>query len=493
MTVALVGAGPGDPGLLTVRAAELIARADVILYDRLIPVEALAGARPDAELVYVGKQGGGPQMPQEEINRLLLEHGRAGRSVVRLKGGDPFVFGRGGEEALVCHEAGIPFEIVPGVTAGVAAPAYAGIPVTHRELASGVAFVTGHEDPAKPDSALDWPALAAFPGTLVFYMGVRELPRIAAQLVAGGRGADEPVAVVERGTLPGQRTLLATLADVAERAAAEGLRAPAITLVGAVAGLRAQLQWLEARPLHGHTIAVTRARPQASALAARLRELGAEVVEAPAIRIRPVEAELPPLSTYDLVCVTSPNGAHALWAALAAAGLDARALAGRALAAIGPGTARALGEHGLRPDVVPERSVAEGLVEALAGTPLRRVLIVRGAEGRDVLPDALRGRGAAVDLLVLYETVAEPLDAVTARAAAAADYVTFTAASTVRHFLAAAGRPTGPRLASIGPATSAALREAGLEPDLEADPHTPDGLVAALLADARTRGGTVPL
>ena len=292
-TVHLVGAGPGDPGLLTVRAAELIARADVILYDRLIPAAALDGARAGAELVYVGKQGGGPQMPQEEIHRLLLAHAGAGRDVVRLKGGDPFVFGRGGEEALVCLEAGIPFEVVPGVTAGVAAPAYAGIPVTHRELASGVAFVTGHEHPDKPETALDWPALAAFPGTLVFYMGVRALPRIAEQLVAGGRPADEPVAVVERGTLPGQRTLLATLADVAERAAAERITAPAITLVGPVAGLREQLAWLERRPLHGRTVAVTRARPQASALAARLRELGAEVVEAPAIRTRALEAALP--------------------------------------------------------------------------------------------------------------------------------------------------------------------------------------------------------
>jgi len=495
MTVALVGAGPGDPGLLTVRAAELIARADVILYDRLIPAEALSGARADAELVYVGKQGGGPQMPQEEIHRLLLEHGHAGRSVVRLKGGDPFVFGRGGEEALVCLEAGIPVEVVPGITAGIAAPAYAGIPVTHRELASGVAFVTGHERGeagderseagAKPDSALDWPALAAFPGTLVFYMGVRALPRIAAQLIAGGRRPDEPVAVVERGTLPGQRTLLATLADVGERAADAGIRAPAVTLVGAVAVLGAQLAWREQQPLHGRTIAVTRARPQASALAARLRELGAGVVEAPAIAIRPTGAQLPDLAGYDLIAVSSPNGAHALWERLGAAGLDARALAGCAVAAIGPGTARALADHGIRPDVVPERSVAEGLVEALAGTPVERALLVRGREGRDVLPDALHERGATVDLLVLYETVAEPLDAATASAAAAADYVTFTSASTVRHFLAAAGPLEGPRIASIGPATSAALREAGLAPDLEADPHTPDGLVAALVADAR--------
>ena len=483
-TVYLVGAGPGDPGLLTVRAAELIARADVILHDRLIPEQALAGARPEAQVFYVGKQGGGRQVPQEETHRLLLEHARAGRTVVRLKGGDPFVFGRGGEEALVCLEAGIPFEVVPGVTAGVAAPAYAGIPVTHRELASGVAFVTGHEDPEKAETALDWPALAAFPGTLVFYMGVRALPRIAERLVAGGRPATEPVAVIERGTFPDQRTLLATLADVARRAGEEGIRAPAITLVGPVAALRERLAWLERRPLHGRTIAVTRARPQASALAARLRELGAEVVEAPAIRTRSLEAELPDMAAYDLVCVTSPNGAGELFARLDAAGLDARALAGRTVAAIGPGTARALADHGIRADLVPERAVAEGLVEALAGLDVRRALVVRAREGRDVLPDALRARGAEVDVVALYETVAEPLEQETARAAAGADYVTFTSASTVRFFLAAAGPLAGPRIASIGPATSAALREAALEPDVEADPHTPDGLVAALIADA---------
>jgi uroporphyrinogen III methyltransferase/synthase len=483
VTVHLVGAGPGDPGLLTVRAAELIGRADVILHDRLIPERALDGARAGAELIYVGKEGGGPQMPQEEINRLIVEHGHAGKEVVRLKGGDPFVFGRGGEEALVCAAAGIPFTVVPGITAGVAAPAYAGVPVTHRELASGVAFVTGHENPEKPETALDWPALAAFPGTLVFYMGVRALPRIASQLIAGGRGADEPVAVVEQGTLPRQRTLLATLDTVAERAAAEGIRAPAITLVGPVAGLREQLAWVERRPLHGRSVTVTRARPQASALAGRLRDLGATVIEAPAIRTEPVAAALPDLAGVDLVCVTSPNGAHELWARLEAAGLDARALAGARLAAIGPGTARALLEHGLRADVVPARAVAEGLVEALADVPVRRALLVRGREGRDVLPDALRARGADVEVLVLYETVAEPI--AEAQRALAADYVTFTSASTVRYFLDGAGGSPSGRIVSIGPATSAALREAGLEPHVEAEPHTPDGLVEALLADAR--------
>ena len=478
--VHLVGAGPGDPGLLTVRAVELLGAADVVLYDRLIPPEALAHARPGAELVYVGKEGEGPQFPQDDTHRLLLEHARAGKRVVRLKGGDPFVFGRGGEEALVLAEAGIPFEVVPGVTAGVAAPAYAGIPVTHREVASAVAFVTGHEDAAKPESAIDWPGLARFPGTLVFYMGVRSLPRIAERLVAEGRPADEPVAVVERGTLPGQRTLLATLGDVAERAAAERIRAPAITLVGEVARLREQLAWLEARPLHGRTVAVTRARAQASALAARLRTLGAAVVEAPAIRINELEAQLPPLAGYDLVCVTSPNGADLLLDRLR----DARELAGITVAAIGPGTARALRDRGVEPDVVPERAVAEGLVEALAGTPIRRALIARGAEGRDVLPDALRERGAEVDVVALYETVAEPLDDGAREAATAADYLLFTSASSVRFFHDAAGTLDGPRLVSIGPATSAELRARGAEPDLEADPHTPDGLVEALLADA---------
>jgi uroporphyrinogen III methyltransferase / synthase len=479
--VHLVGAGPGDPGLLTVRAVELIGRADVILYDRLIPDEALAHARPEAEVVYVGKQGEGPQFPQDDTHRLLLEHARAGKRVVRLKGGDPFVFGRGGEEALVLHEAGIPFEVVPGVTAGVAAPAYAGIPVTHRDTASGVAFVTGHEDPAKPDSALDWPALAAFPGTLVFYMGVRALPRIAEQLIAGGRAATEGVAVIERGTLPQQRTLTATLADVAERAKEEGIRAPAITLVGPVASLREQLAWVESRPLFGRTIAVTRARAQASALAARLRELGAAVVEAPAIRVAPLDAELPNLGEYDLVAVTSPNGVHRLLDLIH----DARDLAGTTVAAIGPGTARALRERGIEPDIVPDRAVAEGLVEALEDVPVERALIARAREGRDVLPDALRARGAHVDVLPLYETVAEPLDDDTRAAAATADYLLFTSASSVRFFTQAAGDGalTGPRLASIGPATSAELRAHGAEPDVEADPHTPDGLVEAVLAD----------
>jgi uroporphyrinogen III methyltransferase/synthase len=484
-TVYLVGAGPGDPGLLTARALELIGRADVVLHDRLIPQAALGGARADADVIDVGKVGGGEQVPQEETTRLVVEHALAGRDVVRLKGGDPFVFGRGGEEAQACRAAGVPFEVVPGVTAGVAAPAYAGIPVTQRGVASAVAFVTGHEDPAKPETAIDWPALASFPGTLVFYMGVRQLGRIASELVANGRDGSEPAAVIERGTLPGQRTVRAPLGEIADAAAAVSVRAPAITLVGPVAALADELAWLDDRPLIGRTIAVTRARAQASALAARLRELGAAVVEAPAIRVEALRAEVPDLTAYDLLCVTSPNGVHELMARVR----DARALAGPTIAVIGPGTARALREHGIEPDVVPSRSVAEGLVEALADVPVRRALIARAEEARDILPNALRERGAEVDVLPLYRTVAEPLDDGARAAALGADYATFTSASSARFFHAAAGTLAGPRLVSIGPATSAALRELGFAPDVEAADHTPDGLVAALLADASGTAG----
>jgi len=480
MTAYLVGAGPGDAGLMTARSLELIARADVILYDRLIPDGALDGARADAELIDVGKIGGGPQVPQETTDELLLRHARAGREVVRLKGGDPFVFGRGGEEAQLLRAAGLDFEVVPGVTAGVAAPAYAGIPVTQRGLSAAVAFVTGHEDPSKPDTQIDWPALAAFPGTLVFYMGVRRLDRIASQLVAGGRPESEPVAIVQRGTFPDQRTVTGTLADIAARATQAGVKAPAITVVGPVARLHGEIAWFGAGPLAGRSVAVTRARAQASPLAARLRALGARVVEAPAIRIEPLDATLPDVSGFDLLCVTSPNGARRLLELCR----DARDLRGPAIAAIGPGTADALRAGGIEADIVPARAVAESLVETLAERPLPRVLIARAEQAREVLPDALRSRGAEVEILPLYRTVAEPLDDAARDAALGADYVTFTSASAVRFFVKAAGRPERSQIVSIGPITSAALREHGLEPHIEAAEHTPDGLVAALLAAA---------
>lgn len=494
MTVYLVGAGPGDPGLLTARALELIAAADVIVYDRLLPSSALAGAREDAQLIYAGKEGGGPSMPQDEIERLLVEHGSAGREVVRLKGGDPFVFGRGGEEAETLRGAGIPFAVVPGVTAGVAAAAYAGIPVTHRDGASAVAFVTGHEDPGKRESALDWDALAAFPGTLVVYMGVRQLDAIAERLIAAGRPSSEPAALVQRGTLPDQRAVTGTLSTIASVARAEGIKAPAIAVFGPVASLHERLRWVEPPPLTGVSVAVTRARAQASGLAARLRRLGANVIEAPAIKIVPLDGPAPDLRSYDLVCVTSPNGVRLLFSRLARAGADARAFASTRVAAIGPGTAAALGEHGITADVVPERFVAEGLIDALADMPFDRVLIARAAEARDVLPDALRARGAEVDLVALYETVAEPLADDQLSAVGEADYVTFTSSSTVRHFLEAAGERLSrrTRLLSIGPVTSSALRERGLEPHVEAARHDIDGLVEALVADVEASRARPP-
>ena len=491
--VYLVGAGPGDPGLMTARSLALIAGADTVFYDRLIPPGALAGARTDAELIYVGKQPGVPSVPQDEIGARLIEAARAGKSVVRLKGGDPFVFGRGGEEGEALRAAGVEFEVVPGVTAGVAATAYAGIPVTHRDDASAVAFVTGHEDPEKAESALDWDALAAFPGTLVFYMGVKRLGENAAALIAGGRDAEEPAAAIERGTWPGQRTVSATLGTIADAVEREGVKAPALIVVGQVAARREDLAWLERRPLHGRRVVVTRARAQASGLAAILRNLGADVVELPAIRIEPridaeeVRAAAGAIGIYELVCLTSPNGVRLLFEAIADADLDSRALAGVTVAAIGPGTARALAKRGVVADIVPERFVAEGLIEALGEVEVEgsRVLVARAADARDVLPEYFEQRGAEVDVVSLYETVREPPDAEAVEAAQGADYVTFTSSSTVTNLVEALGDrfPSAARIVSIGPVTSDTAKAAGLEVDVEAEQHDIDGLVKALLED----------
>jgi uroporphyrinogen III methyltransferase / synthase len=496
--VYLVGAGPGDPGLLTSRALELIAAADVILYDRLIPQSALDGARVDAELLFVGKQGGGAagtSFPQDQTQALMIEKAKAGGSVLRLKGGDPFVFGRGGEEALALREQGIPFEIVPGVTSGVAACAYAGIPVTHRGLSTAVALITGATE---QQAELDWQALAAFPGTLVFYMGIGSMPQIAAGLIAAGRQESQPAAVIEQGTLPRQRVIEGTLGDIAERASHAEVKAPAITVVGPVAALAKQLAWHRQGPLHGRTVAVTRARAQASGLARRLRGMGADVIEAPAIKISPLPG--PPLdpSPYDLICLTSPNGVELLFARLAAGGRDARALAGVKIAAIGAGTAAALAAHGIVADVVPPRFVAESLVQSLRKMQVKKALIARAAKARDVLPEALEAQGAEVDVLALYETVAQPLSAHTLAAAASADYIAFTSSSTVSFFLDSADHPNAApkaapilskstRVVSIGPVTSETLREHGIEPHVEAQRHDVDGLLEALLQDAAAR------
>ncbi len=495
--VYLVGAGPGDPGLITARGLELIASADQIFYDRLVAPELLRGARPEAELSYVGKQPGEPSVEQDKIERLMAEAAKSGRSVVRLKGGDPFVFGRGGEEGEALRAAGVEFEVVPGISAGVAATAYAGIPVTHRDDASAVAFVTGHEDPEKEESALDWEALAAFSGTLVLYMGVKRLAENAAALIAGGRDPEEPAAAIERGTMAGQRVVTATLGELPLAVERAELSAPAVIVIGQVAARRETLAWVERRPLHGRRVVVTRARAQASGLAGRLRDLGAEVVELPAIRIvpridsEPVRKAVNDLHSYALVCLTSANGVRLLFEALDEAGLDARALANATVAAIGPGTAAELAAHGIRADVVPEHFVAEALVEALGEVEVsgRPVLIARAAEARDVLPNALAERGAKVDVVALYETVAEAPDPETVEAAKGADYLTFTSSSTVRNLIAAVGDELAPdaRVVSIGPITSAAAREAGLTVDVEAEQHDIDGLVDALLADAGSR------
>ena len=508
-TIYLVGAGPGDPGLITVRGQELVASADVIYYDRLIPSSALEGSRPDAELVYVGKRPGIVTVPQEEIISRMVESAREGRSVVRLKGGDPYLFGRGAEEAEAAIAAGLACEVVPGVTAGIAATAYAGIPVTHREDASAVAFVTGHEDPGKPGTAIDWPALASFPGTLVFYMGVRRLARNAAALIAGGRSPDEPAAVIEQGTTSRQRVVTSDLATIADAAAEAGIGAPALIVVGAVAAHRSKLAWFEDRPLHGCTVVVTRARDRAGELASRLRALGAEVVEMPLIRVEPASGPGNPGGgraafdvgalvggDQDMLCLTSPNGVRFLFDGLGAEGLDARALAGMRIAALGPGTAAALADRGIAADVVASRPVAEGLLEELAGEELEgvRVTVAQAEGARPVLAEGLSQLGATVTRLDLYRTVSERPGEVAAEAASRAGWFTFTSASTVSSYLEAfpEGPPPGARLVSIGPVTSAAIREAGFEVSVEASQHDLEGLTAAVLEDAGRSNGSGP-
>jgi uroporphyrinogen III methyltransferase/synthase len=481
VTVYLVGAGPGDPGLITARGLELVRRADVLVHDRLASPVLVAEAPAGCEVVFAGKRPDHHALSQDQINALLVERGRSGGVVVRLKGGDPFVFGRGGEEALALHDAGVPFEVIPGVTSAVAVPAYAGIPVTHRGLATSVTFVTGHEDPGKGAGDVDWAALAATGGTLVLLMGVAGLPEITAALVAAGMDAATPAAVIASGTTAAQAVVTGTLGSIADDAAA--VAPPAITVIGAVAALREQAAWAEARPLHGRTVAVTRARAQSGDLARRLRELGADVVEAPMIRIEPIAGEPIDPASYDVVCLTSPNAPPLL---LDRIGGDARGLAGLMVAAIGPGTARALQAIGIRADVVAERAVAEGLIEALAARVTgRRVLVARAMEARDALPDGLRAAGAAVvDVVPLYRTVAEQPPGTDVLGA---DLVTFTAASTVR-FLREAFPDAdlgSLRGVSIGPVTSEAARELGIGIVAEARRHDLDGLVGTIIEVAR--------
>jgi uroporphyrinogen III methyltransferase/synthase len=489
VTVHLVGAGPGDPGLLTVRALDVLRRADVVVYDRLSQESLLDLAPAEAERVDVGKAPGHVRLAQEDINALLVERGRTGATVVRLKGGDPFVFARGGEEAAALAAAGVRFEVVPGITSAIAVPAYAGIPVTLRHSSTSVTIVTGHEEPGAGDEGtVDWDAVARVGGTIVVLMGVARIRRIADALMAGGRSPDTPVAAVQWGTRPEQRTVRATLGTIG----AADLGTPSTIVVGDVAAC--DLDWFESRPLFGRRIVVTRARQQASALVERLVALGAATVEVPAIAIAaPADGgaalakavERLAGGGYDWVVVTSPNGADRLLAAVRDAGHDARALGGTRLAAIGPGTAEALARAQLVADLVPERFVAEALLDALpdAGPDGGTVLLARAAEARDVLPDGLAARGWAVDVVEAYRTEPLPLDETRRAALAGAEVVTFTSSSTVTNFLDAVGADAVPPVvAAIGPVTAATARARGLTVDVEAEVHTIGGLVDALVA-----------
>lgn len=488
MTVYLVGGGPGDPGLLTVRASDLLERADVVVYDRLSQESLLDIAPERAERIDVGKAPGHARRSQEEINELLISYGRSGAVVVRLKGGDPFVFARGGEEAAALQAAGVPFEVVPGVTSAIAVPAYAGIPVTRRHSSTSVTIVTGHEDPAAgEDGTVNWEAVARVGGTIVILMGVARIRAIAKALIHGGRSPDTPVAAVQWGTRPNQHTVRATLATIAD----EDLGTPSTIVVGDVAA--SELSWFEQRPLFGRSIVVTRARAQASELVDRLNELGAETVEVPSIEVRDpadggvaLRRAVHGLYGYDWVVVTSPNGAQALLVTLRTEGLDARALGGAKVAALGPGTAEVLAAGNVIADLIPPQYVAESLLESFPvpapGRP-GRVLLARAAVARDVLPDGLRERGWAVDVVEAYQTVAVPLEAGPRAGLAKAEMVTFTSSSTVTRFLEAAGAENVPPVvAAIGPITAATARDHGLRVDIEAEVHTIDGLVDAILA-----------
>lgn len=498
--VYLVGAGPGDPGLLTLKGKRCLEEAEVIVYDYLANERLLAHARPDVERIYVGKRGGEHTLSQREINTLLIERARAGKIVVRLKGGDPFIFGRGGEEAEALAEAHIPFEVVPGVTSAIAAPAYAGIPLTHRDLASTVAFVTGQEDPAKEASGIDWKALAHI-GTVVFLMGVHRLPEIVRRLIGHGRSPDTPVAIIHWGTRATQETVTGTLHDIQEKA--KGLTPPAVTVVGEVVRLRDRLRWFEGKPLFGRRIVVTRAREQQSAFAELLEGYGAEVLECPTIALLPPEdwttldQALDRIASYHWLIFTSANGVRFFWKRLRGQGRDLRTLSGLKVVAIGPATASALEEVGLRPDLIPTEYRAEALVEALQGD-LRgvRFLLPRAAEAREVLPDGLLERGAVVDVVPTYRTVKVADQTQRIRELLQAkqiDAVTFTSSSTVVNFVEMfPGEDLhtllrGVTIACIGPVTAETAGRYDLTTHVMPGEYTIPALAHALLEYFATR------
>ena len=492
----LVGAGPGDAGLLTLKGAEWLSRAQVVVYDWLANAELLRLA-PSAEKIFVGKKGGTSYKDQSEINRILVRLAKKGLLVVRLKGGDPFIFGRGGEEAefLVRHQ--IPFEVVPGVTAGVGAPAYAGIPLTDRRFASEVTFLTGHEDPSKKSSALDWRSLARLGGTLVSFMGVRTLPQIVRSLLISGKSPKTPAAVIEWGTLPHQRVIEGTLADIVQKTQKAKIDSPALTVIGEVVRLRKKLAWFEKKPLQGKTVLVTRARAQASELTRRLIENGAEVFEFPTIEIEPpadpkrVDREIRRISDYDWVVFTSTNGVQSFFNRMQQLGKDARIFSGPRIAAIGEATAQELARRGLRSDLVPKEFTSLALFESLKKTGQirgRRFLLARADIAPPDLKKALEREGGEVTELEVYRTKrssGDKLELLHRIQKEKIDYVTFTSSSTVNYFFEALPARLRKRLrscmVSIGPVTSQTLRSHGVRPDREARIHTVDGLVEALI------------
>lgn len=491
--VYLVGAGPGDPKLITVRGAELLARADVIINDRLANPRLLRLARPDAEIVYVGKVSRDHTVPQDQIIEAIVDYARQGKTVVRLKGGDPFVFGRGGEEAAALAEAGIDFEVVPGISSSIAAPAYAGIPVTHRSLSASLGIITGHEAPGKPESDIKWDGIAGLE-TIVFLMGVEHLPEIVAALIANGKPENTPVALVQWGTHPVQRTVVGELSDIVSKVREAGITAPAVTIVGDVVQMREKIAWFEKKRLFGKRIIVTRAESSAGALSEQLEELGAQVDEFPVIRFVPppdtdaLDSGISELDSFDWVLFTSANGVEWFLKRVFDTGRDVRALGNAKLGAIGPKTAAALEDLKLRVDYVPSEYVAEAVVREFPEDPAgKRILIPRVLEAREELPEGLRARGAEVSVVAAYETVvdessAEPLGKRLAEEPV--DIITFTSASTVHNFFSLIGDtelPAGVVAACIGPITAEAAKVHGLSNIVTASEYTIEGLVDSLI------------
>lgn len=493
--VYIIGAGPGDAGLITLKAVECLRLADVVIYDNLVNEELLKYAPERARFVYAGKKGGDHTLSQDKINALLAKEALDGNTVARLKGGDPFIFGRGGEEAEVLEAEGVPFEIIPGVTSAIAVPAYAGIPLTHRGITSTVAFITGHEDPTKDKSDIDWKALAGI-GTLVFLMGVKNLGQITAALIAEGKPPGTPAALIRRGTTPRQEILAGTLDTIVGLAEANRFKPPAILVVGKVVDLRETLQWFDVKPLFGRGVVITRPERQADDLAKLLEREGAQVIHFPAIKIVPpqdwssLDAALNKLNAYDWLIFTSANGVQYFFERLAELNKDIRELKGVKICCIGPATAGQVKKMRIGVDLVPEQYVSEGILESFAARNLQgqKILIPRAAEARDVLPAGLEKMGAVVDVVTAYETVnsgkkKEELQALLNDNLV--DVITFTSSSTVTNFLEIMGKdficPPRVKIACIGPVTEETARKAGFNVDIRQEEYTMDGLVQSLV------------